>query len=318
MPTLHSAAGIHGDYIKQVALVENLKVLRKKYAHLVIDEMSMLHPSIFSQLFQACLAADLGLVLVGDFLQLPAVPDDDQKKFWQKAGWLFESDHWKKFQVLKLTTQFRQSGQFLDAMQCLRTGNGKDAYPLLKECGAHFLPLASPLPKGYAGLIIVATNARRRAINSAKFNALKGKAQKYLTTHDKGVTEDDKKNAAIPEYVTLKKGARVRILRNLYAEDKKTLLQRNGELGTVTKMTKASVSVLRDGYAAGDGATVSVEYFAYPHNMQRHAILHAATSEHVQHFVIDIRIISSFAYGDLGMGWHPRVLVCSNAVLDHL
>ena len=34
VPTLHSAAGIHGDYIKQTALIENLVVLRKKYAHI--------------------------------------------------------------------------------------------------------------------------------------------------------------------------------------------------------------------------------------------------------------------------------------------
>src|SRR5438552_695331 len=84
VPTMHSALGISDTdsavrSFQKGTLVRNCREIKKHYDRLVIDEMSMLNSKMFDVIFAACQQADLGIVIVGDFLQLAPVPEKDKQ-----------------------------------------------------------------------------------------------------------------------------------------------------------------------------------------------------------------------------------------------
>jgi len=69
VPTMHSALGDSAvRSYNRGTLVRNCRQIRKNYDRIVVDEMSMLNSKMFDIIFEACRQADLGIVIVGDFL----------------------------------------------------------------------------------------------------------------------------------------------------------------------------------------------------------------------------------------------------------
>lgn len=104
---------------------------------LIIDEKSMLDAAQLDYIYRATEEANryadmtkrpLGLMLSGDFCQLPPV----------KARWCFEADCWPRFAAnsVTLTKVWRQDGGlFLDGLNAARAGDGVRAAGLLTDAG---------------------------------------------------------------------------------------------------------------------------------------------------------------------------------------
>jgi ATP-dependent exoDNAse (exonuclease V) alpha subunit len=252
--TVHSTLGIFDlESLKKSQakgdLHDVLVHLRKSYKRLIVDECSMLPRRMFEIIAAACERAGIGLILVGDFLQLPPVCD-------QGAEWLFHSKSWPKFakNTITLTTQYRFANvDYITGINCLRSGNGLEAIPYLAKAGATFLPQGSP-SKDFTGTIITATKSKRDVINDSRFAALTTEARTYKSIRGGAQITDWNE---IPTSIQFKIGSRVMITRNLYdKENEMLLLQANGELGSVIELRKDSVIVERD-----DKSVVEVAMF---------------------------------------------------------
>jgi ATP-dependent DNA helicase PIF1 len=273
-------------------LAKNLKRLRKRFKRIVIDESSMLDSRVFEILVPACEEAGIGIVLTGDFLQLPAVPPKTPQKTKAWEPWLFNTEAFKKFSVIRLDTQHRQTNpDFINALNCLRIGDGESAVPHLKAAGVTFVDKTF---YGFQGTTITGKKETMEAINEHEYAKLPSEEQVYTTVRTGHPSANDLLEwEDIPDTVNLKLGTRVMILRNLYGEkivdpmkkvdtdaadyqtvlcapdgstgvvakDKNNrlghaLLQSNGDTGVVTGIGATSVDILRD-----DGATVTVNLF---------------------------------------------------------
>jgi ATP-dependent DNA helicase PIF1 len=183
---------------------KNLARIRKQVRRIVIDECSMLDPKVFEMLVRECQKADLGIVLVGDFFQLPPV---------NANGWLFSSPSWSKFKdnVINLNTQYRQTDTtFLEGLNLLRVGSGSECLPHLEQSGVTFQTAGS---NSFAGVTLTGTNKWKDKINAAEYAQLAGSEFVYMTERSGyGPSEWNK----IPNESRLKVGARVMVLRNLY------------------------------------------------------------------------------------------------------
>jgi ATP-dependent DNA helicase PIF1 len=272
-----------------------IRNLRKTYERLIIDEVSMLGREMFEILVDACADEDMGLILVGDFLQLAPIPDN---KGWDRqTEWLFESKAWAKFKdnVITLKTQHRFSdNDYIQGINCLRSGKGLEAVAHFRKAGVTFLPKGTP-SDDFEGTIITGKKDKQQIINEGRFAALQGEERAYVTTRSgKQITDW----AAIPDAVTLKVGARVMILRNLYDESGENggvgrLLQANGELGTVTELLDNSVMVERD-----DKTVVEVEMME-GHN----GIQHKGHDGEAHTKVVDRRPTGFIEYMPLTLAW---------------
>jgi ATP-dependent DNA helicase PIF1 len=104
---------------------------------LVIDEISMVHPTFFEKAGKVVAAVrnqfsepfgGLQLIIVGDFYQLPPVPDRNQPPGGPKFA--FETDTWKSLSLhcVELTQIFRQedASEFARALCRIRKGEVSD------------------------------------------------------------------------------------------------------------------------------------------------------------------------------------------------
>ena len=232
-------------------LWRNIRILRKRFERVVIDEASMLNRPMFELLYKACKEEDMGLVLSGDFLQLAPVNKDTNDPLW-----LFESPMFKEFTVLRLPTQYRQTDKnFLNALNYLRRGDGVSALDLLQKAGVTFWDFDQTdnealvryyIDYEFPGTMLVATNDCKDAINSTRYRRLKVDEFVFemARTGDWKVA-DRKRWEDIPRHVKLKVGTRVMITRNAYDEDG-TMIHANGDTGIVQKIDNQGVVVLRD------------------------------------------------------------------------
>jgi ATP-dependent DNA helicase PIF1 len=254
-PTMHSALHIFDLPHLQMArdnsyLTRNIRRLRKYHERLVIDEVSMLSRPMFEIIHEVCKEEGLGLVLAGDFLQLPPVNKNNAR-----PEWLFESPLFQEFDVLKLATQYRQSNRdFLEALNFLRRGDGESARASLERSGVNFWHIdqtngddwAKYLAFEFPGTILVATRERKEKINRTRFTKLTTPEVVFKTIRRGGWTQVDKNRwEDIPDQVALKVGARVMVLRNSY-DDGGHLIYANGDTGVVQKINSHGVEILRD------------------------------------------------------------------------
>ena len=140
-------------------LRKNLAKIRKKFNRIMIDECSMMDAEQFEIIVTACEAVGLGLIIIGDFLQLPVIAPKPRPAGWQQ--WLFNTPAFAKFEIIRLTTQYRQTDpDFLDGLNLLRAGRGEDAIPYLKKAGVTFIPGGekNPLALNFNGTTICGTN----------------------------------------------------------------------------------------------------------------------------------------------------------------
>jgi ATP-dependent DNA helicase PIF1 len=254
-PTMHSALHIFDLPHLQLArdngyLTRNVRRLLKLYERIVVDEASMLARPMFEIIYEVCKEEGLGLVLAGDFLQLPPVTKNNEK-----TAWLFESPLFKEFDVLKLETQYRQTNRdFIDALNFLRRGDGESAKELLEHAGVNFWNLDQTnaddwnkyLSFEFPGTILVATNVRKDTINRTRFRKLTAPEVIFKTIRNGEWTREDwNRWEDIPDQVALKVGARVMVLKNAY-DDNDRLLYANGDTGVVQEISNLGVEILRD------------------------------------------------------------------------
>lgn len=259
VPTINSALGFFDqESLERVytdgTLRKNIRTLRTKYDRLIIDEASMLSSEMFDRILLACEAEDMGLVLVGDFLQLPPITKD-----FKPPSWLFNSKHWARFinfgkNVVRLQTQHRHTNpDFVKGLNLLRAGKGEQALPHLQKAGVTFpqVPTVGSTDD-FDGVVVVATNTAKDIVDNKRYEAIEAEEVTYNTER---WGQQRKEWSEIADCVSLKVGCRVMILRNLYQEKdgKTTLTQANGETGIVLSLNPAYVTVQRD-----DGSVVDV------------------------------------------------------------
>jgi ATP-dependent exoDNAse (exonuclease V) alpha subunit len=252
VPTLNAAVGFFDlASLKRASddgtLLRNVKRLKKDYDRIVIDEASMLDAETLTLLTDACFKAGLGVILVGDWMQLPPIANVNQK-----SNWAFQSSRWSLFNenIIRLTTQYRQKNKtFLKGLNALRVGDGATALPLLKKAGVKMSSIPSGPEAPFNGLSIVATNGTKQAIDSKNYDLIDADEDIYPAIPWGNQSPEWKD---VPGYVAVKDGMRCMVLSNRYRNG--VLYYANGETGVVTGHDSNGVWVRRD-----DGSEIFVE-----------------------------------------------------------
>lgn len=151
------------DNIRRGYVREKLYKLRDNgYTRVVIDEISMMSATVLDLLYKQFDQAGLGMVLTGDFLQLPAVNEK----------YAFESECWPQFiNVQKLDKIWRQSDpSLLEAVTMARAGRGVSTVRALRKARVSF---ADEVDKGFEGLTVFATNRDADKFNEERAALLK-------------------------------------------------------------------------------------------------------------------------------------------------
>ncbi|HZR66598.1 MAG TPA: AAA family ATPase [Terriglobales bacterium] len=242
VPTVHSALGFFDlpslrKLSESRCLLDNMQSIADRYERLVIDECSMLLRESLDIIFEAAEQAQLSLVLVGDFLQLPPVIQGDMPKPW----WAFQANCWPTFaqNTIWLTKNHRQDNSaFLAGLNFLREGKGGPAKQVFKACGVHF---TSQIDYKFPGTTIVATNKVREEFNKRLYNAI---YEPELTFRTMRWGKQRKEWYDIPDSVSLKTGTRVMITKNAYGDQ--GLYYANGDCGQVVDLGERSVTVYRE------------------------------------------------------------------------
>ena len=225
-------------------LVTRLARIGAKYRNLVVDEVSMMAAEQLDTLYQAVQEANrrkavtktnpegLGIVLVGDWCQLPPV----------KARWAFEAECWPEFEAgtERLTKNWRQGdGAFLDAINALRAGEGQTGASLLASTTAEF---SQALDLHFPGTTIMAKNDEVDRFNWQALQRVRG--EKFVVNSKRWHLNAPRypsewKN--IPERIELKIGAYVMILANSGAQSQFTYA--NGDCGLVVGRDSSAIQV---------------------------------------------------------------------------
>ena len=210
-----------------------------------IDEVSMLNARTLTILTYAIdeLNSDaavsmghepeVGITLIGDFLQLPPVGDLDAVTGKRKAEYAFESPEWPKYE--KHTrwlqgTHRQHDADFITALRAVRVGNPEVALDILRP---HIVPA---IDRAYPGVTILGKNAQVDRANKMQFGMLKGDIVRFpakITGKPEHHLNEWAKN--IPIVCEMKIGARVMILANKYGDhpgsESRQLMYANGDCG---------------------------------------------------------------------------------------
>jgi ATP-dependent DNA helicase PIF1 len=156
-------------------LSRTLHDIGQRYRNLIIEEYSMLHADQLDLIHRGVQEANryadmadqpLGILLVGDLAQLPPV----------KGPWVFTADCWRYFaeNTERLTRVWRQDGgPFLDALNFLRSGEGRSAADILTLAGARW---HSQLDNEFDGTTILPKNDMVNRYNALALSRVQGKA----------------------------------------------------------------------------------------------------------------------------------------------
>eukprot|EP00092_Neocalanus_flemingeri_P020384 GFUD01022082.1.p1 GENE.GFUD01022082.1~~GFUD01022082.1.p1 ORF type:complete len:663 (-),score=151.50 GFUD01022082.1:268-2256(-) len=219
--TLHSFAGIGSGTAPISTCVELAKrktvtAQWRKCKHLIIDEVSMVDGNFFKKLEYVARTVrgndkpfgGIQLILTGDFLQLPPVSKDDNRRF------AFETSAWQRCvqMNIELTEVKRQSDQALvDILNRLRMGK-------CTEADAEVL-------KGTKGNVardgIVPTKLCTHTedvnmINKRELERCEGEEKKFFAVDsDPGLSKFIENSTPVEGVVRLRVGAQVMLLKNL-------------------------------------------------------------------------------------------------------
>jgi len=183
----------------------------------------------------------MGVTLVGDFGQLPPVPDEEEYKDpatgvrkWRKlpVQFAFDSPEWSLYaaHTTILRTIYRQEAKdFIAALHAIRAGRIVDALRF-------FTPdrFTSTQDDHFEGSTIFPKNDQVDRYNQLRLDSLPG-AKLIARSIRQGEQRPDWKQ--IPETLVLKEGALVMLLANrrIYDDnDKGSLVYANGDLATLT------------------------------------------------------------------------------------
>lgn len=243
---MHSALGLHPDSIEDQFVSGRMRVrmhnVARHYRQIVIDEISMLSGTLLDMLYTtaeqvneyADVKEPFGIILVGDFCQLPPINEP----------WAFEAQCWPHFEAstTRLTKNWRQGdGSFLDALNCLRAGDGRGGAARLGPAGCRFTRALDPT---FDGTVIMGRNMEVDNYNLVRYLKLRG-TEFRCPSHRWGKEAGGWKN--IPEVLKLREGAYVMVLANDTAKDEITQEPMfrwvNGDCGTVKGFGSDGVQV---------------------------------------------------------------------------
>lgn len=226
-----------------------VRLRRAGLQRIVLDEVSMLDGDQLTILTRALDNVnaqrggddpEVGLLLVGDFAQLPPV----------KAPFAFESAEWERFAqaTYGLTTIRRQADQpFVEALQAVRRG---DASTALEFFGPR---LESTTHAHFAGTTILAKNAAVEKYNQLRLDKVPGKALRFASSRwgrlrpEWGGEPYPTAKWGVPEVLQLKEGALVMILANrnvALPPSAPAYLYVNGDLGEVVGAEHGAATVV--------------------------------------------------------------------------
>ena len=276
--TINSWAGIRLCKGTNESIIQNVmknKFLVKTWRSinvLIIDEVSMLNAKMFSVLEEIGRRTrknskpfgGIQIILLGDHLQLPPVPDLSDK---ETLKFCFEAEEWYKVIPLEnhieLKTIFRQKDPiFREILNQIRVGelSQKNKEILQAQVGKKFNPDDH---NGIIPIELFATRNQVSNVNKAKYNNIEGEEFKFtskITTNCQIYIENNKplsfndvtkcsnltpqaleyeiknikSSVPVEEEILLKVGVPVMILVNLDIENSIS----NGTLGIVSKITK--------------------------------------------------------------------------------
>jgi len=242
--TIHSILG----YFNTSTLEDNFRMgylqarLRKlamedQFRNIVIDEISMMGGRQLDVIYNAVKEVNayqsmraegrsLGLILVGDFAQLPVIEDKNENL---REGFAFEAQSWPQFEknTRRLTKMWRQDNpKFLEALNLLRAGKGKDAADILQTL-TRFQVNVDPR---FEGTTILSTNKEVERANALRMIQVKGRP---LVVSSKRWGKPSNEWKIIPDQLQLKIGALVMLLNN----DSPAFSYCNGDLGHIVDYT---------------------------------------------------------------------------------
>lgn len=232
-------------------LHQALKEVAKHADNLIIDEVSMMHAkaadiiwdavSEINQLESIQDMGGLGLVVVGDFCQLPPVPEKDVKTGKpQKVKYFFEALCWGNFEkaTTKLEKVWRQDDpEFIKALNHARRGEGEECVTVLKNHkGVNW---SEQIDNDFDGTTIFSKNAEVDRHNQSRLrNLLHGGKHKYeVKNYRWGKQRGEWKN--IPETLEVCDGCYVMVLAN--DTKMKGFRYANGSTGYVEKFYSEEV-----------------------------------------------------------------------------
>jgi hypothetical protein len=222
--TIHSffALGIRdtvvdNGYVDFLLEKSYLKSRFSKLKVLIIDEVSMVSPEIFSSMDKVLRAfknnpepfGGVQVVISGDFFQLPPVSREFKEK---RFAW--QSPVWKSLELKScyLEEKFRQDDdRLISVLDDIRSGEvSQNSQSILEQCFHTELDTKVQATKLFTHNIDV------NRINIEELNALKGKAQtfKYSSKGTAKNIEKIFKTSLVLEEITLKKDAMVIFVKN--------------------------------------------------------------------------------------------------------
>jgi hypothetical protein len=230
--TVHSLLHYFGTAELQDNYVSGRLAARIRKLHhdgkycLCIDEVSMMPAAQLDLIFMAIedanagdqvhppLEPKFGLVLTGDFCQLPPV----SKKGQPVAKYAFHADCWPHFadNTTRLIKVWRQADvEFLEALNLARSGQGRAAADRLRDMNADF----GGMDMHFDGTTVMAKNIAVDAYNRLRLSKLDA-PEVTLRNERWGMPISDWND--IPDSVVIREGALVMMLSNTRERDKLT------------------------------------------------------------------------------------------------
>lgn len=219
--TLHSFAGIGNGTAPISTCVElakrkNVAVQWRKCKHLIIDEVSMVDGNFFKRLEHVARTVrnndkpfgGIQLILTGDFLQLPPVSKDDERRF------AFETSAWARCVQLniELTQVKRQSDQVLvEILNRLRMGRCTDEdSEVLKSTKSNVAR------EGIVPTKLCTHTEDVTLINKRELEKCEGEERRFVAIDsDTGLSKFIENISPVEGVVRLRIGAQVMLLKNL-------------------------------------------------------------------------------------------------------
>lgn len=263
------------DRFNRGTLTATLHRLGKKIKRLVIDEVSMMDARQLDYIHRAMAQVNeyqdmqksgpMGIVLTGDFAQLPPV----------KAEFVFKADCWEHFErnTEILTKIWRQTDlEFLSALNAARAGRGMEAVEHLRALKVKFVPQTL---HDFKGTTILPKNTQVDNYNFSQLLTVPG--DKFILQSKKwGEESGEWKN--IPDALGLKDGAYVMILSNdisgafTYANGDCGYIQSRDEDGSIyiklirnEKLVSISPIIRYKSITHGDGEKLGLDAFGMEH-----------------------------------------------------
>jgi hypothetical protein len=207
-------------------LQASLKEISRVADNLIIDEISMMHAKQLDIIWDALVEINqhmetrerggLGLIITGDFCQLPPVPNKHPSTGRPlEVKYAFEAQCWPYFEknTTKLTKNWRQGDEeFIKALGYARRGDGMNCASILRaHSGVTF---NAEIETNFDGTTIFSKNVEVDRLNTTRLRNLLHKGKKGFTVKSFrwGNQRSEWKN--IPESLELAESCYVMILAN--------------------------------------------------------------------------------------------------------